>query len=231
MKYEHLFFDLDHTIWDFEKNSFEAFARMFDVMRLESALGIHFHVFHAQYMVHNQYYWDLYAKGLIPQSDLKWKRMYETLKSFGLEDEFKSKDMSHVYLEYLPTCTNLFPHTKQVLQYLKDKGYQMHILSNGFEITQHSKLKNSALDGFFKNIVTSERCGYIKPDAQIFKTAMNEAGTFVDKCIMIGDSPEADLKGALNAGMDSVYVDHTGKDTEVLYTYRVGGLKGLMDIL
>lgn len=231
MSYQHIFFDLDHTIWDFDKNSFEAFEKMFHHLKIESILNIRFHAFHQTYLKHNQYYWDLYAKGGINQDDLKWKRMSETLHDYGLSDDHQAKIMSHTYLMYLPQCTNLYPYTREVLEYLTQKKYKLHIISNGFEHTQHLKLKHSKLDSYFKNILTSERCGYIKPDAKIFQLGMNEANTSKEYCVMIGDSPEADLQGAFNAGITSVYMDHHRKETSVPYNHRIHSLKELENIL
>jgi putative hydrolase of the HAD superfamily len=229
--YQHIFFDLDHTIWDFDTNSYEAFEKMFFALGIESELKVGFDDFHAHYLKHNQYYWDLYAKGGIRQEELKWKRMSETLFDFDLKDENKAKKMSEVYLGFLPECTNLFPYTREILEYLTIKNYVLHIISNGFENTQHSKLKHSGIDKYFKNIVTSERCGFIKPDAKIFQLGILEAKTTKEHCLMIGDSPEADLQGAFNAGIISVYMDHHKKDTSVPHNHRIHTLKELENIL
>ncbi len=229
--YQHIFFDLDHTIWDFDKNSYEAFEKMFLASGINKELSVGFHDFHAHYLKHNQYYWDLYSRGGISQEDLKWKRMYETLQDFSLGDINKAKHMSQVYLGFLPECTNLFPYTREILEYLTQKEYNLHIISNGFEITQHRKLKHSNLDRFFKNIITSERTGFIKPDAKIFQLGIQEAGTSKEFCIMIGDSPEADLLGAFNAGIASIYMDHNKKETTVPHDHRIHSLKDLERIL
>lgn len=231
MSYQHIFFDLDHTIWDFDKNSFEAFEKMFEHLAIESTLQVRFLEFHNSYLKHNLFYWDLYAKGGIKQDELKWKRMYETLREFGHPDEVKARQMSQTYLTFLPECTNLFPYTREVLEYLTQKKYTLHIISNGFEQTQHLKLKHARLEPYFKNILTSERCGYIKPDAKIFELGIEEARTSKERCIMIGDSPEADLLGAFNAGIRSVYMDHHRKETAIPYDHRIFSLKELENIL
>ncbi|MEP7268670.1 MAG: YjjG family noncanonical pyrimidine nucleotidase [Saprospiraceae bacterium] len=230
MRFKHLFFDLDHTLWDFEKNSFHAFERMFDDLQLQESLGIDFETFHSKYTIHNTYYWNLYSVGGINQTELKWRRMYETLKDFAHADLEKAKSMSATYLEFLPESKQLFPHTREILEYLKGRSYMLHILSNGFELTQHRKLKNSKIDTYFEHVITSEACGYVKPDARIFDYSISKANTSNQESIMIGDSPEADLQGALNAGMESVFVDHHAVDTEVKYTYKVNSLVELEEI-
>ena len=228
---EHIFFDLDHTIWDFDTNSRTAFKEMFDVKGLQHIIQVPFEQFHQSYIIHNYKYWDLYSQGLISQEDLRWKRMDETLIEFKTVDRELAKSLSSIYLELLPQCTQLFPYTKEILTYLKNKNYQLHIVSNGFENTQHKKLKYSGIQDFFTHVITSEASNFIKPDKQIFEYSAQKSNTLLEKCIMIGDSPEADLKGAYNAGIPSIYVDHMNKDTVVPYTFRINNLKAIEGIL
>jgi putative hydrolase of the HAD superfamily len=228
---KHIFFDLDHTIWDFDTNSKIAFEQMFIQKDLEDILQVPFDQFHKSYIIHNRRFWDLYSLGKIDQADLRWRRMYETLNEFKSCDEAMARSLSTIYLELLPFNSHLFPGTMELLRYLSQKDYQLHIVSNGFEKTQFQKLKHSNILIFFKHVLTSETCGFIKPDKQIFEHAMKLCGANHQECIMIGDSPEADLLGAYNAGIPSVYVDHIKRDTTIPYTYRVNHLSEIERLL
>ena len=133
MPYQDLFFDLDHTIWDFELNSKETLWDLHLKYEL-AAKGINdFDVFYSQYSVHNHRLWDRYTKGFIKQEELRWKRIYLSLLDYKIADEDLSKKMSHDYLDILPHKKNLFPYTIEILDYLKNKNYKMHLITNGFE--------------------------------------------------------------------------------------------------
>ena len=183
--------------------------------------------FYIKYLYHNEILWDQYHKGLISADDLKWKRMWRTLLDFKVGDEKLSKKLSEKFLELLPTKKLLFPYTIEILQYLKDKQYVLHLITNGFEKTQWSKLNNSGLSVFFTHVITSETSNSLKPKKEIFEFAMNKANASLTESIMIGDSLDADIQGAINAGMDSVFVNHINADLRLQPTYTVNHLKEL----
>lgn len=228
--YRHLFFDLDHTLWDFDTNSKSTLKRVFERNRLEELTSVPFPEFHARYSNHNHFYWSQYSKGLIGQEELRWRRMHSTLLEFDLDDDRLARHLSHTYLDSLPESTLLFPHTREILQYLKDKGYHLHILSNGFEEVQHKKLKYSGIDVYFDRVITSEASTFVKPDKEIFDFALKQSGAKKSESIMIGDNPEVDIQGAANADLHSVYVDHLGKPSTVPATYTVSHLRELEEI-
>ena len=153
--------------------------------------------------------------------------MWLTLLEFQIADEELAKELSVRFLDLLPTRTILFPHAKEILQYLSDKGYALHLVTNGFERTQHNKLLYSGLKPFFAEIITSEGSGSLKPNKEIFQFALSKCGTTPDQCIMIGDNIEVDIIGAMNAGIDQVYVNHLGIDPAITPTYTVISLKEL----
>ena len=157
--------------------------------------------------------------------------MWLTLLEFKVADETLARQLSELFLQLLPSRTLLFPGTKEVLQYLLDKGYLLHIITNGFEKTQHGKLHNSGLNGYFKEIITSEGSNSLKPQKEIFEYALGRAGASVQESIMIGDSIEVDIMGAKNAGMDQVHVNFNDAPQEIKPTYTVKQLKELKDIL
>ena len=149
---------------------------------------------------------------------------------YKLADEELSKTMGYRFLEILPTKTQLFPHTVEILQYLKERDYRMHLITNGFEKTQWSKLRNGKIDHYFTEVITSETSQSTKPDKAIFDYAINKAQAKLEESIMIGDNLEADIKGALGAGMHSIYVNHIDDNTATEATYTVKHLKELENI-
>ncbi|HNJ27792.1 MAG TPA: HAD-IA family hydrolase, partial [Ferruginibacter sp.] len=153
-----------------------------------------------------------------------------TMLDFKVADEPLARELSAKFLEILPTQKRLFPYTLEILHYLKGKRYELHLITNGFEKTQWSKISNSGLDGFFTHVITSEASNSLKPKKEIFDFAMNKAGASLPESIMIGDNLEADIQGAMNAGMDSVFVNHINATTELKPTYTVTHLKELEDI-
>jgi putative hydrolase of the HAD superfamily len=189
-----------------------------------------FERFHKNYLAHNEKLWERYRNGYIKQEELRLKRMTLALLDFRIADEQLAKEMSVRFLDLLPTRTILFPYAKEILQYLLDKGYTLHLLTNGFEKTQHNKLMYSGLKPYFKEIITSEGSNSLKPNKEIFEFAIERCCAKPEECIMIGDNIEVDIIGAMNAGIDQVYVNHLGIEPEVKPTYIVGSLKELESI-
>ena len=230
MKYQHIFFDLDHTLWDFDTNSRHTLKEIHGCFELH-ARGVHdFDLFHKNYLAHNEVLWERYRNGVIKVDELRWKRMWQTLIDFKIGDEELAKEMGLKFLELLPTRNILFPDTIEVLDYLTDKGYQLHLITNGFEHTQHCKLKNSGIDKYFREVITSEGSNSLKPKKEIFEYALTRSKAGVENSIMIGDSLEVDILGALNAGIDQVFVNHLRVPCEINPTYTVYNLKELKEI-
>ncbi len=229
-RYKHLFFDLDHTLWDFGANAKESLADLFALLNLDARTKIPFEEFYPKYLYHNEILWDRYHKGLISSEELKWKRMWRTMLDFKIADEPLAREMSGQFLEILPTKKILFPHTIEILDYLKNKQYELHLITNGFEKTQWSKLTHSGLSGYFTHVVTSEASNSLKPKKEIFDFAMDKAGAGLPESIMIGDNLDADIQGAMNAGMDTVFVNHINATTAIKPTYTVTHLQQLESI-
>jgi len=229
-KYKHLFFDLDHTLWDFDANAKLTLEEIYHALQLNT-LGVYdFHLFYTTYLAHNEKLWEKYRHGLIKVDDMRWKRMWYTLIDFKIGDEKLAKDMGLRFLNLLPTRTLLFPHTLECLDYLTTKGYQLHLITNGFEETQHSKLKHSGIATYFIEVITSECSNSIKPKKEIFEYALMKANAKPTESIMIGDSLEVDIQGAMNAGIDQVFVNHNSLHCSIQPTYMVHSLKELEGI-
>jgi putative hydrolase of the HAD superfamily len=235
MRYRHLFFDLDHTLWDFEANAHATLSELYNSLQLEQRGVYDFELFYRNYLAHNDKLWERYRNGYIKQEELRVKRMWLSLLDFKIADDKLAEEMNVRFLELLPTRTLLFPHTLEILAYLANKNYQLHLITNGFEKTQHSKLKYSGLSVYFKEVITSEGSNSLKPQKEIFEFAFDRAKAKPAESIMIGDTIDVDILGALNAGIDQVHVNHITKEPVAvsenkLPTYTVYSLKELEQI-
>jgi putative hydrolase of the HAD superfamily len=231
MAYKDLFFDLDHTLWDFETNSKETIQELYNTHRLADLGIVDFDGFYSTYSAHNHRLWDRYTKGFIKQEELRWKRVYLSLLDFKVANEPLAKEMSQAYLEILPNKKHLFPYTIEILEYLKQKEYKMHLITNGFESVQFKKIKNSGLADYFIEVITSEASNSLKPQKEIFEYALKNANASVTESIMIGDNESADIQGGINIGMDTVFVNHIQAIPTIPATYTITHLKELETIL
>jgi len=229
-KYKHLFFDLDHTLWDFEANSRQTLEDLYHSMNLKDKGINDFDLFHKNYLLHNENLWERYRKGLIKVDDLRWKRMRLSLLDFKIADDELAKEMGLIFLNLLPTRKILFPYTIEILNYLSGKKYTLHLITNGFEKTQHSKLKNAGLDKYFTEVITSEGSNSLKPHKEIFDFALAKTNASAAESIMLGDSIEVDIQGAMNAGIDQVFINHLNITPVINPTFTVNSLKELEDI-
>jgi putative hydrolase of the HAD superfamily len=229
-KYSHLFFDLDHTLWDFDANAKTSLTDIFEEFELHKKIDGEFDMFYKKYLHHNKILWERYQNGFINAEELKWRRMWRTLLEFKIGDEVLSKSISTRFLEILPTKKELFPHTIEILNYLKEKKYTMHLITNGFEKTQWSKIQNSNIDHYFTHMITSESSNSMKPEKEIFEYALNKANANVAESIMIGDNQSADIKGGIDAGMDTIFVNHINEVSILNPTYVVTHLNELEQI-
>lgn len=230
MQYKQLFFDLDHTLWDFEANSRQTLEELFHSLRLGERGVTDFDAFHRRYIEHNDKLWERYRNGYIKVDELRWKRMWLTLLDFKIADEPLARTMDGHFLDALPTRKTLFPYTIEILRYLTDKGYRLHLITNGFEKTQHSKLQNAGISGFFGEVITSESSNSLKPHKEIFQYAFRVTGADPAESIMLGDSVEVDIRGAINAGIDQVYINHLRTTPAIQPTFMVYNLQQLEDI-
>lgn len=199
-----VFFDLDHTLWDFDKNSALTFKRIFTEYRVE----VPFNDFIKIYEPINLNYWKLYREERIDKPSLRYGRLKDSfdLLNFKVEDEL-IHILSEDYIKYLTTFNHLFDGALEILIYL-NTNYKLHIITNGFEEAQYRKIKNSKIDHFFKTITNSEMVGVKKPNPIIFNHALELAQTSPEQSMMIGDNLEADILGALNVGLDVILFNH-----------------------
>ncbi|NVK53678.1 MAG: noncanonical pyrimidine nucleotidase, YjjG family [Flavobacteriaceae bacterium] len=201
MKAKHIFFDLDHTLWDFEKNSNLTFQHLFKEYQIQLNLQCFLEV----YAPINFNYWKLYREEKVSKSALRYGRLKDAFDALNYRI---SDDLIHqlavAYIDVLPTNNYLFEGAIELLDYLAPK-YKLHIITNGFEEVQNLKLEKSGIRKYFDKIITSEAVGVKKPNPKVFKHALNLASATVRDSYMIGDNLEADIIGALNCGITSIH--------------------------
>ena len=217
-----VFFDLDHTLWDFEKNSALAFETVFKMQDLEVNMT-HFLQF---YVPINRQYWERYRKDEISQKELRYGRLKDTfdLIKYPVTDDLVEL-LSVEYINYLPKFNHLYDGTIEILDYLQPK-YNLHIITNGFAEIQENKLNNSYISHYFKSVTNSEMAGVKKPNPLIFDYALNLAQAKKENSIMIGDCIEADVQGALDAGLDAVFFNENNVPVE----HRIKQVNHLLEL-
>jgi len=229
--YKHLFFDLDHTLWDFEQNSALTLKVLYDDFELAQKGIADFESFRIVYEAHNEKFWERYRNGFIRREELRWKRMWHTLLDFKIPNQELARTMSATYLDWLPFQGLLIPFAKETLDFCSNKGYRIHLITNGFEDSQWQKMRTSGIDHYFDAVITSETSNSMKPHAAIFEFALKQTGASVQDSIMIGDALQADVLGAQRFGMDQVYFNPTKKAHEEKPTYEISCLKELKNLL
>ena len=223
---KHLFFDLDHTLWDFDRNSGFAFDAIFKNQGFDISLEEFLNI----YIPRNQHYWKLYQVNQISHQDLRYYRLKDVFDAlqFEVSDEIIHQ-LSDDYIKYLPEYNHLFDGAIELLDYLKP-NYQLHIITNGFSEVQDKKLNNSKIGHYFETITNSELAGQKKPNSIIFEYALGIAKASKEESIMIGDSFEADVLGALDFGIDAIFFNE--HKTEINHdVYQVNHLLELKNIL
>lgn len=220
-----IFFDLDHTLWDFEKNSGLAFNEIFIELNFPFSLD----VFLKLYNPINHAQWKLYRENKITQEDLRFNRLNKTFEklnysaSIGLIDK-----ISEQYITYLSTFPHLFEGAIELLEALKNR-FRLHIISNGFDKVQQFKIENSGIESFFEFVFTAEKVGFKKPHPEIFIQSLKTVNTTAEASIMIGDSFEADILGSLNQGMQAIHFNSHNEEVHAKcpIVYSLAELKAL----
>ncbi|MDC9722843.1 MAG: YjjG family noncanonical pyrimidine nucleotidase [Urechidicola sp.] len=210
MKIKHIFFDLDHTLWDFEKNSAKTFEHIFSL----NNMAIDIQKFLNYYSIINRDYWRLFRNDKVSKEDLRYGRLKDTFDKIKqpISDDTINK-LSEDYIEHLSSFNYLFGGVFEILDYLKP-NYQMHIITNGFSEVQNQKLINSKIDSYFKNIITSEEVGVKKPNPKIFAHALNAVDAQIGESVMIGDNWEADIMGAKSYGMRAIFCNFENQSVD-----------------
>ena len=207
---KHIFFDLDHTLWDFEKNSELALQKVFRKQQINLELDVFLEV----YKPINLEFWRLFRSDKVTKSELRYGRLKKTFDALNYTISDNVIDTIAIeYIEFLPHFNYLFDGTFEILDYLKDK-YKLHIITNGFQEVQLKKMESSKIIHYFDTIVTSESVGVKKPNPKIFNYALEKASAKKENSLMIGDSIEADILGALNIGMHALHCNFDNQEID-----------------
>jgi putative hydrolase of the HAD superfamily len=229
-KYKHIFFDLDRTLWDFDAAAEVAFERVYEKYNLKS-LGIpSAHEFHEVYHPLNERLWELYREDKITKADLNRTRFLKPLEHYGIHDVELADHLSEDYVYWSPRIVRLVPGTMDLLDYLKPK-YHLHLITNGFQEVQHTKLSGSGLEPYFETLTVSEEVGVKKPNPEIFYYALRKAHATAEESLVIGDEMAVDIDGARAAGIDQVFFNAKGEKVEGERTYEVRSLLEIKQLI
>lgn len=225
-----IFFDLDHTIWDFDRNAEETLRELyikycFDEMFTSSCAD----QFVITYTANNHRLWGLYHHNKIDKPMLRKLRFEDTFSQLGVDPHRLPSGFEEEYLDICPTKPHLFPHAHETLSYLKEK-YHLHLISNGFREACEKKIASSDLAKYFQSITISEVFGVNKPDPRIFEYAVQQGGTKKQSSVMIGDNIDADVRGALRFGMDAIFFNPEAKETPADIPHSIHSLGELQRI-
>lgn len=229
-KYKSVFFDLDHTLWDYESNSRETLFDLFHQHNLNERGIPTFADFHQLFNQINESLWDLYDRNIIGSEVIREQRFKRILAPFEIHDARLIEQLSDEYLFSCPRKGALLPGAIETLDYLSTK-YSLSLITNGFEDVQGLKLAAGKIDGYFKHMITSQKAGYKKPAREIFDYALHLHTHASDEAIMVGDNLLTDITGAKNAQVDTIFFNPGQKEHQTEVTHEIASLPELLKIL
>lgn len=230
MKYKYIFFDLDHTLWDYHANSTKALIQVYNKYKLNSnfsSVG----EFVSIYNRYNDELWDAYRQGSIKKEVLRYKRFDLTFREKGIINSELPVIIGDLYLEITPRLNTLLPNAVEILEYLVSKEYDLYILTNGFLKTQETKMENSHIDKYFKRIFSSEELGINKPHKDFFHWAVSGIHARKKECLMIGDDEKVDVGGAKNYGIDAIWFNPGNEEISDRALKTISDLSELKELL
>ncbi len=230
-KYQHIFFDLDNTLWDFDKSSILAFDKIYEIFNLINYGIPNAKDFHKTYFDHNNRLWEQYRQGKIDKEFLKTERFRLPLNDYGIVNEKLAIDLGESYTDLAARLVALVPNTMETLTYLKEKNYKIHLITNGFLEVQSIKMKASGLDTMIDYSFVSEVVGFKKPDHRIFHHAINEVGGSIENSVMIGDDLSVDIIPAKEIGMTHIYFNRKKISHNEKLDYEIYNLIEICDII
>lgn len=226
---KHLFFDLDHTLWDYESNSAETLTELWNKYNVANH-GVALNSFLGKFTEINEKMWDAFNQGTIDKDAIRNDRFPSIFQALNIDDTAGAEDMQVEYINVCPTKPNLVDGVADLLRETSEK-YELHIITNGFDEIQGTKLRSGAIDHYFNHIISSGNVGFRKPDRRIFDHALNLAGATAQESVMIGDNPVSDIKGAYMAGIDQVFYNPNGMDCPVTPTLEIKSMRELNKFL
>jgi putative hydrolase of the HAD superfamily len=207
MKIQHIFFDLDNTLWDHRKNAYLTIKSLFEKEEINLKYNINFEEFHSVYHEINEKLWEDIRDGIIDKEYLRKHRFYDTFNNFGVDDEELSMFFEEHFLDKILNHNELVEGAEYILEYLKAKNYTLHIISNGFKEVTERKCILSGIDKYFQTITSADSVGVRKPKPEIFEYSLGLSDAKKENSILIGDDWIADVIGAQNFGMDVIFFD------------------------
>ncbi len=228
--HKHIFFDLDHTLWDFEANTRLTLQSLYDDFDLQEHLRVDFRSLERAFHIVLNQLWTQYNHNQITKAEIREKRFRNIAKVLNRPELAFSDEVEEAYWYRGTRQGALIPHTKEVLTALQKHGYRLHVLTNGFQDSQAVKLETSGIAGFFDTVTTSESTGEKKPSSIIFEYALQTAKVTSPKSLLIGDNPETDLLGAKNAGWESIFFNPKNASSQVPFTHQVNSLRELLPL-
>lgn len=228
--YQHIFFDLDHTLWDYDRNVTESLSELYQIFDIQNHGIASFDQFFEAFHQVNFQLWDWYNIGKINKENLRKERFPRIFAFAGVENWVIPDHFEEEFMSRTSSKSHIFPYAKEILTYLKQK-YKLHVITNGFDESQAKKMRSAGLSEFFDLVVTSETTGHKKPDPRIFYYTMDQLQTFSEHCLMVGDNPSSDILGAQRAQIDQVFFNPEGKKIDLNPTYTIAHLRQLEDLL
>ncbi|MCB0495402.1 MAG: YjjG family noncanonical pyrimidine nucleotidase [Cyclobacteriaceae bacterium] len=225
---KHIIFDLDDTLWDYKNNSREALLELCDSYKLNEE-GIDHTTFLETFRTVNHDFWQRFDEGIINRETIRKERFPTVFEKLSLNPDGVALRMQDDFMKICPAKPRLVKGARNVLEYLNGK-YALHILSNGFDEIQYTKLEAAGIRHYFDKVITSGRAGFRKPQPEIFEFAVNEIGTTKEDCIMIGDNPGSDIEGAYYYGMDQVYFNTHNKECDITPNHTIERLEELLQL-
>jgi len=227
----HIFFDLDNTLWDHRKNAWLTLKEIFVREKVRENHQLNFEEFHKEYFTINENLWAQIRDGKIDKEYLRKHRFYNSFLFFGIDDFELSQRFEHNFLDEILNYNELVPGAFELLEYLSEKKYHLHILSNGFHEVTYRKTELSGIKNYFKTITSADEINIRKPQPEIYQYALDKASASKEESIMIGDDWIADVEGAKSFGLEAIFFDVFNDDFEAENIYSIKKLEEIQAIL
>lgn len=207
MKIQHIFFDLDNTLWDHRKNAYYTLKEIYRAERVKENHHLDFEDFHREYFTINERLWEQIRDGEIDKEYLRRHRFYDSFLFFGIDDFELAQTFENNFLDTILKYNDLVEGAFEILEYLSAKKYQLHILSNGFKEVTYRKCELSGIKNYFETITSADEINIRKPQPEIYEYALKKSGAQKEESMMIGDDWIADVEGAKSFGLKVVFFD------------------------
>ena len=214
MKIQHIFFDLDNTLWDHRRNAYLTLKDIFETQQVSLRYKLDFEEFHQEYFTINERLWEQIRDGEIDKEYLRKHRFYDSFLFFDIDDFELAQTFESQFLDQILQYNDLVEGAFELLEYLSEKGYILHILSNGFEEVTYRKCELSGIKNYFKTITSADEINIRKPHPEIYRYALDKANVKIEESMMIGDDWIADVEGGKSFGLKVVFFDVFNDDVD-----------------